>query len=316
MPKRNDRVEALLIRLDAAETDEEICAVGKELLEEDPHSPYGKLAVWETLGYDESLSSLDMLSEALEEIRATVESRDEPAFIEGDRDSQVYCTILMNLGYSLLSEGEVDRALNIARELANFDDEGYFPSRELLYRCLLDLDLYEEILETLDTDPLESVVGEHARAIAMIETDAPGREIREAVNYAISLAPDVPFFVLGVWDFPEEEAEAEEDFEEIILNATYLLEPWGRSDQRLAQLSIPTFLLGYLTDRIEDKKEIETLLQTYEYAGVLEDVEEAKTKIAKMIKNDDYPDDVDAAAMCEVTELLDKMSFGEDDLPF
>lgn len=315
MPKHNDRIEALLIRLDAAETDGEIRAVGKELLAEDPQSPYGKLAVWETLGYDESLSSLDMLSEALEEIRGVVESRDEPAFIEGDRDSQVYCTILMNLGYSLLSEGEVDKALNIAKELANFDDEGYFPSRELLYRCLLDLDLYEEILETLDTDPLESVVGEHARAIAMVETDAPGREIREAVIYAMSLAPDVPFFVLGVWDFPEEE-DVDDDFEEIILNATYLLEPWSRSNDRLAQLSMPTFLLGYLTDRIDDKKEIEMLLQTYEHAGVLEDVQQAKSKIAQMIKNDSDPDEVDASAICEVTELLDKMSFKEDDLPF
>lgn len=310
MPKFNDRIESLLNRLDAAETDEQIQAIGRALLEEDPRSPYGKLAVWETLGFDESLDNLNMLYEALEEIRPAIEDRDTPTFIEDDRDSQVYCTLLMNLGFSLLSIGETEEALKVARELANFDDEGYFPSRELLYRCMLDLDMYDDILDTLETDPLESVVGEHARAIALMETGAEQDEIRDAINYAISLDPDVVFFVLGIWEFPDEDEETDEDLEEVILNATYLADPWSRDDQRLSALSMPSFLLGYLTGRIEDKREIETLTQTYQYAEILDEVNASKAKIDRMIKNDEDPDEIDAVAMGEVEALLGLM-YGE-----
>lgn len=304
MPKFNDRIEDLLNKLDAAETDEKIQAIGRALLEEDPRSPYGKLAVWETLGYDESLDNLNMLHEALEELRPSIEDRDTPTFIEDDRDSQVYCTVLMNLGYSLLSMGETEEALKVARELANFDDEGYFPSRELLYRCMLDLDLYDEILDTLETDPLESVIGEHARAIALIETGAEQCEIRDAINYAISLDPDVVFFVLGIWEFPAEDEDADEDLEEVILNATYLADPWSRDDRRLSALSMPSFLLGYLTGRIDDEKEIEALTQTYQYAEILDEVSASKARIDRMIKNDEDPEEIDAVAMGEVEALL------------
>lgn len=310
MPKFNDKIEDLLNKLDAAETDEKIQAIGRALLEEDPRSPYGKLAVWETLDFDESLDNLDMLYEALEEIRPAIESRDTPTFIEDDRDSQVYCTLLMNLGFSLLSAGETEEALRVARELSNFDDEGYFPSRELLYRCMLDLDLYDEILDTLEADPLESVVGEHARAIALIETGAGQEEIRDAINYAISLDPDVVFFVLGIWEFPDEAEGADEDLEEVILNATYLADPWSRDDQRLSALGMPSFLLGYLTGRIEDEKEVEALTQTYQYAEILDEVAAAKAKIDRMIRNDEDPEEIDAVAMGEVEALLNQMYGG------
>lgn len=310
MPKYNDKVEALLIRLDAAETDEEIQAIGKALLNEDPGSPYGKVAVWETLDFEDSLENLDMLTEALESIRAIIDSNETPTFIEDDRDSQVYCTIMMNLGYSLLSVSRVEEALEIARELANFDDEGYFPSRELLYRCMLDLEMYEAILETLEADPLESVVGEHARAIALIETGASPDDIRETINYAISLAPDVVFFVLGMWPFPEEDEETDAELEEVMMNATYLVEPWSKNDERLSALSMPAFMLGFLTERIEDKGDIEALLETYELAGILDEVKSAKAKTAQMIKNDEDPEEIDAVAMGEVGNLLELM-YGE-----
>ena len=38
-------IEELLEKLDTAETDEEIGEIGREILEKDPDSPYGKLAV-------------------------------------------------------------------------------------------------------------------------------------------------------------------------------------------------------------------------------------------------------------------------------
>lgn len=300
-------MEQLLDKLDEAQTDKEIREIGLEILAEDPQSPYGKLAVWETMEYEDCVEALDTLYEALDTIRATVDAKTEPPVIEEDRDAQVYCTIMMNLGYTLLSEGRPADALELAKEFANFDDEGYFPSRTLIYRCMLDLEMYNEILEYLESDPLESVVGEHARAIALIETEADAGEIRDAVNYAISLAPDVPFFILNIWDFPEDVEDIDEDMEDTINYATYLLDPWCASDQRLAVLSAPTFLFGYLTDRLDDQKEIETLKEGYEGAGVLEDIEAAKKRIAEMETKGSDPEETDAYALGETAPIIEKM---------
>ena len=139
--------EELLSRLDEAETNEEIAEIGKELIALDPESPYGKLAVWETMEYEEAMENLDMLREALDAIRAVVEARELPALVDDDRDALVYATVMMNLGFSLLSEGRTEEAYEVAKEFANFDDEGAFESRTLLYRCMLDLELYKEIID-------------------------------------------------------------------------------------------------------------------------------------------------------------------------
>ena len=240
--------DELLDKLDEAQTNEEIREIGEELLTQDPGSPYGKLAVWETMEYEDAVESLDMLREALDGIRAVVDAKDAPSIIDEDRDALVYCTVMMNLGYSLLADGNAEEAYEVAKEFANFDDEGAFPSRTLLYRCMLDLELYGDILDSLEADPLESVVGEHARAIALLETGAEAGEVRDAINYAISLSPDVPFFIINIWDFPEPDEEIEDELEDVVNDATYLAEPWCKSDKRLAAISAPTFLFGYLTN--------------------------------------------------------------------
>ncbi|NLV81525.1 MAG: hypothetical protein GXZ18_00760 [Synergistaceae bacterium] len=300
-------INKLLDKLDKAETDEEIRNIGEEILEHDSNNPYGKLAIWQTMEYEDCMENLDILSEALDTIRAVVEAKTEPVAIDEDRDAEVYCTIMMNLGFCLLAKDESDDALVIAREFVNFDSEGFFPSRTLIYCCMLDLNMYREILETVESDQLESVVGEHARAIALIETDADSGEIRDAVNYAISLDPDVPFFILNIWDFPENEEDIEETMEDSMDSATYLTAAWTATDERLAAISGPTFLFGYLTERLTDEKEIKALKEGYEGVGVLDEVEEAKARISAMEEDVKDPLEVDAFALGETANILESL---------
>ena len=299
--------DELLDKLDEAQTNEEIREIGEELLTQDPGSPYGKLAVWETMEYEDAVESLDMLREALDGIRAVVDAKDAPSIIDEDRDALVYCTVMMNLGYSLLADGNAEEAYEVAKEFANFDDEGAFPSRTLLYRCMLDLELYGDILDSLEADPLESVVGEHARAIALLETGAEAGEVRDAINYAISLSPDVPFFIINIWDFPEPDEEIEDELEDVVNDATYLAEPWGKSDKRLAAISAPTFLFGYLTNRLSDEKEMKVLREGYEDAGVSERVEAFKKHIEDLEKENKDPDEIDAEALGETADILEEL---------
>lgn len=299
--------DELLDKLDEAQTNEEIREIGEELLTQDPSSPYGKLAVWETMEYEDAVESLDMLREALDGIRAVVDAKDAPSIIDEDRDALVYCTVMMNLGYSLLADGNAEEAYEVAKEFANFDDEGAFPSRTLLYRCMLDLELYGDILDSLEADPLESVVGEHARAIALLETGAEAGEVRDAINYAISLSPDVPFFIINIWDFPEPDEEIEDELEDVVNDATYLAEPWCKSDKRLAAISAPTFLFGYLTNRLSDEKEMKVLREGYEDAGVSERVEAFKKHIEDLEKENKDPDEIDAEALGETADILEEL---------
>lgn len=300
------KIEQLLNKLDEAQTDEEIRSIGEEILILDSKNPYGKLAIWQTLEYDDCLDNLDMLSEALDTIRAIVDAKTVPASIE-DRESEVYCAIMMNLGFCLLAKEDSEKALVIAREFVNFDDEGYFPSRTLLYCCMLDLNMFTEILETVEADELETVVGEHARAIALLETDADSGEVRDAINYAISLAPDVPFFALNIWEFPEEEDDIDEFMEESINYAIYIAGPWTATDERLAAISAPTFLFGYLTERLIDEKEITALKEGYDGVGALAEIEAAKERIAAMEEDEKDLIEIDAFALGETAEILESL---------
>ena len=274
--------EELLSRLDEAETNEEIAEIGKELIALDPESPYGKLAVWETMEYEEAMENLDMLREALDAIRAVVEA-----------------------------EGRTEEAYEVAKEFANFDDEGAFESRTLLYRCMLDLELYKEIIDTLEADPLESVVGEHARAIALLETGAEHDEVFDAVNYAISLSPDVPFFVVNIWDMPENDDDADEEEMDVLNDAAYLAEPWCATDKRLAALSQQTFLFGYLTNRLTDEKEMKVLRSSYENIGIANRIESVKKHLDDMEKAGRDPEEIDAEALSETANILSEL--GEEE---
>ena len=279
--------EELLSRLDEAETNEEIAEIGKELIALDPESPYGKLAVWETMEYEEAMENLDMLREALDAIRAVVEARELPALVDDDRDALVYATVMMNLGFSLLSEGRTEEAYEVAKEFANFDDEGAFESRTLLYRCMLDLELYK------------------------LETGAEHDEVFDAVNYAISLSPDVPFFVVNIWDMPENDDDADEEEMDVLNDAAYLAEPWCATDKRLAALSQQTFLFGYLTNRLTDEKEMKVLRSSYENIGIANRIESVKKHLDDMEKAGRDPEEIDAEALSETANILSEL--GEEE---
>ena len=276
--------EELLSRLDEAETNEEIAEIGKELIALDPESPYGKLAVWETMEYEEAMENLDMLREALDAIRAVVEARELPALVDDDRDALVYATVMMNLGFSLLSEGRTEEAYEVAKEFANFDDEGAFESRTLLYRCMLDL---------------------------VLETGAEHDEVFDAVNYAISLSPDVPFFVVNIWDMPENDDDADEEEMDVLNDAAYLAEPWCATDKRLAALSQQTFLFGYLTNRLTDEKEMKVLRSSYENIGIANRIESVKKHLDDMEKAGRDPEEIDAEALSETANILSELGEAE-----
>lgn len=307
-----EKLELLYDKLDAADCDHCMAEIAEEILAIDPRNPQGKLALWQSMDYDESMDNIEILEEALDRARAIVQSKDEAPDLENNRDDQTYCAILTNLGYTMLQNGNSERAYELGRELAEYDAEEYFPNRTLLYRAMLDLQMYNDILTTVENDPQDSVVGQHAKVISLIECGADDGVIRDEMIYALSFAPDVPFYILGIWEMPEPgDPDITEEDEYQANCAAYLADPWCANDKRVAILSGPAYVFGYLTGRLDDEKEIRALKQFYEMVGIEDDVEAAKARIEEMRNDGRDWEEVDSNALGEAAQLVEKMALGK-----
>lgn len=312
------QLEELYDRLDKADTEDELRETAEKILELDRKNACGRLALWKAMEIDEAMDNLELLEEALEDQRTRVQAMDTPPSVSSDRDAQVYGSMLLNLAQSYLSLAWSDdenpdldkeeQALALGRELLQLDKkEEFFPARDLIYRCMLDLQMYNDIFRMLEVEDEPSVMGEHARVIAMIETGADAGEIRDAMLYAMSLAPDVPTLLLGIWEMPEGE-DVDEDEELTAMYANYLAVPWCANDRRITTLSVPAFLFCYLTERLEDAKEISALEECYESLGIFEEVREAKQRIEALPAEETQLEEIDSYALGEVGQLVEKMA--------
>ncbi|ACZ19909.1 hypothetical protein Taci_1695 [Thermanaerovibrio acidaminovorans DSM 6589] len=258
----DDRIEELLERLYDASDDDEIRSISREILKLDPTHPSARVALWTLKDEEEALRSVGDLEEALDEVIKRMGGRPEGIYDENPL-TPTYGEALMHLAAANHSLERYDRAEACARDLVAFDpEEEAFPGRLILYRTLLDKGDWDLILDTYDQDGIDSPAGAHARAIALIEKDAPEGEIWEAVLEAFSLAPDLPFVILGLEALPDDE---EGEYDQTFHQAAYLDAPWNSSDDRLVYLYLTALLVGVLTGRLEmdEAEDLEDLLREH-----------------------------------------------------
>lgn len=313
---REDIKVELMEKLDRAETDDVLRETAEQILELDPNDPCGKLALWRSFDLEERLERLEMLEDALDLQRARVLAMDRKPSLETDRAAQVYGALLLNLancGLSLAWRNEedpelryVEQALEYARELLDFEEN--IEAKDVAYRCMLDLQMFNDILRAAGEEAEPTVMSEHARAIALLETGADKAEVDDAVIYAMSLAPDVLTFLLGIWEPPDDDAQLEEDEEITLMYADLLSVPWCVNDRRITEISVPAFLFAYLTDRLEDEKELNALEECYEQLGILEAVRGAKARVDALIAEDRELEETDGNALNETARLLEMIS--------
>lgn len=245
------KLDQMLEALRDAEDDKEMRKAAQSVLAEDPEHPEARLALWELMEEEEALEELGRLEAILEETKRRIGGAPSGLYDEHPL-TETYGALLMHLAFGFHAKEDLERALDYAQTLVTFDDEGAFPGRTILYRCLLDLQRYDRILEVLETDPLETPVGEHARAIALFETQGACEESLEALLNALSLDPNLPFLVLDLLVLPEEEEELDPALEETLHQAVYLQTPWMETEERANFLTLPTLILGSLTNRLEE----------------------------------------------------------------
>ena len=308
--KENEGIRGLIERAFEEEDDAARGALADEILSMDPDNAVAKFIKWENLDEEESLKNLDMLEEAFESLRAKVD--DLPSDSE---ECEAYQSILVAMLSNLASceyfSGNKEKALEFAEEFMNLDDEGFIVGRVIYYALLIEMKKFEEAIEAADTDLCETPMSEHARAIALFETQGAGQDASDSVLEAIMLDPDMAFFIVGLWEFDEESGESseEEDSDDLMMQVAVLTDLWGASEERLAFFGSIVFAFGYLTGRIEEQEDISMLEEGYKSLDCLDDMVSAKQTVESLIAANREPGEIDEEALTLLRGLIDQGIF-------
>lgn len=286
---RNDEVKLLLDMASATEDDVEAEKLAREILEIDPSNMEAKLIL-----ADVAISNGDM--ETNRKYLGQIITECETKYGDVHKDSPVsdiYVSALERMAFSLSFDDRHEEALSVAQKLLEIDTEEQTAAKDMIYRSLLMLDRYREVLEMICSERTHTPVALHAKAIALYSLDGISSNSYEALIDAIEADPDAPFYALGIWEEPEEPDESEIDS---MLTALYIVEPWSKSDKLIDWLSHMTIVFGFLTERLSDEF-LDYLESSEDGPQIQEKLNEAKATLNKLIKlkmaNDEDLSDMD-----------------------
>jgi len=285
----NDEVKQLLDMASSTEDDEEAEKLALKVLDIDPSNMEAKLIL-----ADVAISNGDMktnrkyLNQIIEEY--------ETKYGEVQKDNpyaDIYISALERMAFSLSFDDHHEEALSVAQKLLEIDTEEQTAAKDIIYRSLLMLDRYREVLEMICSERTHTPVALHAKAIALYSLDGISQDSYEALIDAIEADPDAPFYALGIWEEPEEPDESEIGS---LLTALYIVEPWSKSDKLIDWLSHMTIVFGFLTERLSDEF-LDYLESSEDGERIQKELDKARANLDKIIKskmaNDEDLSDMD-----------------------
>lgn len=317
-PNEKNEMERIVSLVEDVLTEEDFerqLEIVDELLEIDPGNPIGVYIRWQFMDDDESDSNIGMLEEAA----SAMESAVKAVTGEGDEDldeliASVYSSMLSDLASHYYFKGDKERALSTAREFMRVDRDCYLIGRMAYYACLIeagDEKSFAEAIDAADSDVCETPISAHVRAIALFETEGAGEEASDALLEAVSMDPDLVFYILGLWtldDLPDDEMdEIDEDTEDFLLHVGVLSDLWSATEERLAFISIVVFAFAYMTDRLDSEEEVKMLEEAYEKIGYLEEMLEARDVIRASVASGNEQEETDDEALMIFRDMREKI---------
>lgn len=294
------------------EDDERRRALVDEVYKKHPDNPFAKYLKWQESGDDESKQADDMLAEAVDSLRPLVAEEVASGQMD-DEILSVYVSILSDLAALRYFDGDKDAALAVAREFMELDRDCYVIGRLIFYSLLIEREEYDEAVSAADDDVCETPVAAYARAIGLYENEGPTDEASDALLEAISLDPDMPFYILGMWELPEDDDEVTFEelayLEDLTMHVAMLSDLWGVSEERLAFLGVVAFAFGYITGRIDDAGDLEMMEDGYKTLGCLDEMREARDTAHAAIASGKDQNIVDEEALLAFREIRDKGFF-------
>ncbi len=206
-----ERIEELLDEAYSTDDTGEMERLAREVLELDENNVEALILLADTLEYSqEKIAVLEQARNALAEEMENIRLVSGESLLEDD-SGMLYIAVMQRLGFALFSEGKNEEALAIAREIDRYDPERETLGRTLLYRVLLEMGKDAEILEETLREKEASPAMAHSKAIASFRLSGAGRTSYRALWEAFAAGPDIPFYILGYFDEPEDGTEEEEE---------------------------------------------------------------------------------------------------------
>jgi tetratricopeptide (TPR) repeat protein len=297
-----DDIYELLDRAYAAEDSDEIADLVERALELEPDNPEALMFKADLL--EDDAERFLVLERAMEKAKEYFQEEGIAGEdILEDETGLVYLGLLQRAAYTLFSMGEDERSMELVKELLSYDQADLAMGKVLYYRILLEREEWTHVLEATLQETTRGLAWGYARVIAtfMLSGDRkPGDRKKEAQNDknlnrmlwdAVSMAPNVPFYMLGYIPDPLNETE-DEDFHFSVL----FEDVWSISRDLLNWFSKGTILFGLLTDRFgqeaEGMKEIlETLGGSADYEDLVLRLTDAldDEEVLKILTAGGYP---------------------------
>ena len=295
--------EKLLDKLEHVSNIEEIPNIAEELLALDSKDPYGLFLSWNLLGGDddsERLEHLDILQDAFHTMHDTIHDKEITDPLE-DRDFNLFMTIAYSLGMSLIDLGKADEALSIARDMVHHDVEDVFKSRELLFASMADLEMWDDILDFQMDDTVGCIASLYTQALALLESGEPESEVMEALYTAVSVAPKIPLYILGILEYAEEDEPIEGD---LAVTIDFLTSIWTEKNERMDIISMIAFPFAYIRGYMKDKEEIAFLEKLYTQFDLLDRLKTTKIQLSQSEKKGKDEKALDEEALLATRELI------------
>lgn len=269
-----ERIEELLDEAYSTDDTGEMERLAREVLDLDENNVEALILLADTLEYSqEKIAVLEQARNALAEEMENIRLVSGESLLEDD-SGMLYIAVMQRLGFALFSEGKNEEALAIAREIDRYDPERETLGRTLLYRVLLEMGKDAEILEETLREKEASPAMAHSKAIASFRLSGAGRTSYRALWEAFASGPDIPFYILGYFDEPEDGTEEEEEE----YNFALLFEDiWSSENELIKWLTRGTILLG-LTASLFPRETADKMLILADALDIADHSEEAMVK--------------------------------------
>ena len=271
-----ERIDDLLDEAYSTDDEAEMERLAREVLEMDDENVEAMILLADAGDFsEEKIKILERARDILADDVEALLANDEASFLEDDT-GMLYIAVLQRLGFAHFSEGNNEEALEIALEIQRHDPDQETLGRTLHYTVLLDMKRDAEVIEEALKDDLESLAMLHAKAIASFRLTGGDRGAYRALWDAFAAGPEIPFYILGYYGQPGEDA-GEDEYEDY--NFAVLLEDQWSSDPELINwLARGTILFG-LTASLFPSEDVEKMMILADALDIAEQVENALVKV-------------------------------------